>query len=105
MTVRDLLAMLFERGNAMQTFWGFYITVSLGLIAFLSGAKLGPRLRQVALVITAGFIGFAYVNCDGMTGVARQRRFLHQRLATVSRSDTVARALFDSVAVDSLVVI
>jgi hypothetical protein len=30
MLEKDLWGMLFERGNAMQTFWGFYITLAVG---------------------------------------------------------------------------
>jgi hypothetical protein len=71
MTTKDLLGMLFERGNAMQTFWGFYITVSAALLAFFGSAE---RSITVALVLSFAFVAFAYVNGKGMYDIARQRQ-------------------------------
>ena len=87
MTSSDLITKLLERGNAMQQFWGFYITVSLGLVAFFGSGKRSPKL---ASILSIGFIAFAYVNCDGMTDVARQREFLYSRLPAADIVDRQA---------------
>lgn len=77
MSLSQLVSQLLERGNAMQSFWGFYISVSLGLIAFFGSAK---RPRRLAALLSLVFIAFAYVNADGMTGIAKQREFLWKQL-------------------------
>jgi len=79
-TLQALVAQLFERGNAMQTFWGFYITVSLGLVVFFGNAKHSPRLPVLAGIVSIAFLGFAAVNCSGMSAVAAQRCFLFGQL-------------------------
>ncbi len=78
MQPKEVLTILFERGNAMQTFWGFYITVAFGLIAFFGS---GARSLPLTVLLSLGFIAFAIVNCDGMYGIARQRAVLFQLLA------------------------
>ena len=77
MTLQQLVSQLFERGNAMQSFWGFYITVSLGLIAFFGSSR---RTSLLAVLMSVGFVGFATVNLSGMTDIAGQRVFLWQQL-------------------------
>jgi len=70
----DTLTLFFERSNAMQTYWNFYITVVLGLVGFFAAAKLKrPRNVQAATLLTAGFLGFVVVNLNGLSDVARQR--------------------------------
>jgi hypothetical protein len=76
MSLHDIIAQLLERGNAMQTFWGFYITVSLGLIVFFGNAKRSSRLPYLAGLVSLAFVAFAYVNWDGMTDVVKQRNVL-----------------------------
>jgi len=78
MDTKDVLGMLFERGNAMQTFWGFYITVAFGLIAFFGSAR---RSVSLATLMSIVFLGFAVVNCKWMYDIARQRIALFQILA------------------------
>ena len=67
---KEALTLFFERSNAMQTYWGFYISVVFGVLAFFGAAK---RTRSTAAWITLAFVGFAFVNFDGITDVARQR--------------------------------
>jgi hypothetical protein len=89
MTFKDIVAFLLERGNAMQTYWGFYISISLGLIAFFGNAKRSPR---VAALLSIAFVTFAYVNCDGVTDVAQQRnvffKLLHAAAASPNESES-----------------
>jgi hypothetical protein len=77
MDTRAVLGILFERGNAMQTFWGFYIAVAFGLIAFFGS---GRRSVSLATLMSIVFLSFPVVNCDGMYDIARQRRALFQIL-------------------------
>lgn len=93
--VKELIAQLLERGMAMQTFWGFYITVSLGLVVFFGNAKHTKRLKWVAGIVSIVFIAFAYVNCSGMVAISSQRGFLYDVLRSVSESATATLAPLD----------
>jgi len=74
----DALNLFFERSNAMQTYWNFYITIVLARLAFF-GAH--GRDRITAVLLTVAFIGFAVVNYGGVTGVAQQRLDVCRHLA------------------------
>ena len=73
MEFKDAVTQLFERSNAMQSYWGFYISVAAALLAFLGTAK---RSRRVTQVLVALFVVIAGVNLDGIRDVARQRAML-----------------------------
>jgi hypothetical protein len=40
MDFKDLVSLYFERSNAIQTFWNFYLTVILGLSAFFGSQTI-----------------------------------------------------------------
>jgi hypothetical protein len=86
----DVLRMLFERGNAMQSFWGFYLTISIGLIAFFGNAR---RPRILAVLLSLAFIAFATVNCDGMTDIAGQRSVLFNALQSGVRVEPASSSV------------
>jgi NO-binding membrane sensor protein with MHYT domain len=99
MTFKDIVAQLLERGNAMQTFWGFYISISVGLIAFVGNAKRNKRSPVVAAILSIAFIAFATVNYSGMADITDQRSVFYERLGEAAAIDiatadniTVARA-------------
>ncbi len=71
LSTKDLLDFYFRCSDSMQTFWNFYITVVLGLVAFFASVKL-PK-RPLALVITTAFIVFAIVNLSGLHDLTLQR--------------------------------
>jgi hypothetical protein len=73
MELRDLIGLYFERSNAMQTYWNFYITVILALIAFFGSAKPSAKTKYLAGILTLAFIMFAVVNYDALNDVTRQR--------------------------------
>ncbi|HWW62054.1 MAG TPA: hypothetical protein VN181_11855 [Thermoanaerobaculia bacterium] len=73
MDFRDVIAQLFERSNAMQQFWGFYITISGALLVFFGSAK---RESHVTWILAVIFVLIAAFNLGGMLGVAKQRLML-----------------------------
>lgn len=73
MDYKDAVTQLFERSNAMQSYWGFYITVSAALIGFFGTAR---RPVAVTRVLVGLFIVVASVNLNGISDVARQRAML-----------------------------
>lgn len=83
--VPDVLKALFERGNAMQSFWSFYISVSLALIAFFGSAQ---RSRKIAVIMTIAFVGFASVNGNALLQRSRERQELYL-LATSGAAGTI----------------
>lgn len=81
----DILRMMFERGNAMQSFWGFYITVSLALIGFFGHTH---RSTLLTALMSCAFIGFAFFNGGGIFQAAKQRRELFNLLIANEASDS-----------------
>ena len=75
MNERDALALLFERGNAVQTFWNAYITVSLAMIAFFGSTESSDTLKAA---MSLGFVVFAIANGGGMFKAARERYYVHE---------------------------
>jgi len=73
MNFKDAVTLYFQRSDAMQTYWGFYITVVLGLIAFVGSVKSPSRLTALVLFLSIAFCGFALVNLGGLYSVAKQR--------------------------------
>ena len=73
MEFKDALTLYFERSNAMQVFWNFYITVNLAIIAFFGSRDASKDNRFVAAIITVAFTVFAIVNCNGLYDVTQQR--------------------------------
>lgn len=80
MEFKDVLAMYFERGMALQTFWNFYVTIVIGYLAFLGVLAPSPRNKRVSALLTIGFLVFATVNLGGLVGVSRQRSELQSLL-------------------------
>ncbi|MGB6307720.1 MAG: hypothetical protein WBF89_07985 [Steroidobacteraceae bacterium] len=80
MEFKDVLAMYFERGVALQTFWNFYITIALGYLAFLGVLTPLPVNKRAAVLLTCGFVVFAAANLGGLIGVTKQRLELQSLL-------------------------
>jgi hypothetical protein len=68
---KDLLEFFFHCSDSMQTFWNFYVTIVLGLIAFFASTK-NPN-KPMARIITIAFILFAFVNLSGLQDLTNQR--------------------------------
>jgi hypothetical protein len=69
---KDLLTLVFERSAAVQTFWNFYIVVTLGLLGFLASAQTACARSPVQAVLTVVFVGFAVSNLLALLEVNRQ---------------------------------
>jgi hypothetical protein len=69
----DAISLFFERSNALQTYWNFYLTVILGLLAFFGTAKVTSKTKFVAALVTVAFAGFCVVNLGGLLSVTEQR--------------------------------
>ena len=103
MTLQQLLAQLLERGNAMQSFWGFYITVALGLLAFFGSSKRPIRLT---VLVSFAFVAFAIVNASGMLDIAKQREVLwHQLPLFVNSPNPVGSPLNEAALANAIIAV
>lgn len=74
--LKDLLGMLFQRVDAIQTFWNFCagaVTATLGVV---SAGKSRWLNRTVCAGLTAAFVVFAVGNFISLNAVRRQRAAL-----------------------------
>jgi len=94
MNIQTVLVQFLERGMALQTFWGFYISVAAALIAFFGSSHRSKRMAVLASVI---FVAFAWVNLAGMTEIWLQRKFLWGVLHTASANGFLTGALDKSI--------
>jgi hypothetical protein len=89
LTFEQLVSHFFERSSAMQTYWGFYITVSIGVIAFIGSAKLANRNRYlVPAIVTCAYVGFAFVNAGGLMTATAQRRLFYGHIVAQESADS-----------------
>ena len=63
--------MYFDRSNAFETLWSFYVTVVLGLLAFSGGGK--KTSIGVAVFLTIAFLVFAAASLKALRVVTHQR--------------------------------
>jgi hypothetical protein len=73
MEFKDIVTLYFERSNALQTYWSFYTTMALALLAYFGGMKPSPRKFLIAIVLSLSFISFAVVNLDALKAVTEAR--------------------------------
>jgi hypothetical protein len=84
MDLTQLLPMYFERSNAFETLWSFYLTVVLGLLAFSGAGK--QTTIAVAVFLTIAFIVFAAATLKALTVVTRQRCQLQTLIGAVAKA-------------------
>lgn len=85
MRLTQLLPMYFDRSNAFETLWSFYLTVILGLLAFSGGGK--QTITAVAIFLTIGFLVFAVASFKALTVVTHQRCQLQKLIAAAAKAD------------------
>lgn len=88
MNLTDLLPMYFDRSNAFETLWSFYVTVVLGLLAFSGGGK--KTLVGVAVFLTIAFLVFALASLKALYDVTRQRLELQALICKAATADEKA---------------
>ena len=90
MSLADLFTMYFDRSNAFETLWSFYVTVVLGLLAFSGGGKQTPI--GVAVFLTIAFLVFALASLKALFDVTRQRVELQALVRKAATGDEKAIA-------------
>ena len=75
MTDSEALRLVFDRANALQTYWTFYATAVGALLAFFGTKKRGC---VVAAVLTIAFLALSGANVLALRDVTRQRLALQQ---------------------------
>ena len=78
MEMKDVLELIFNRANATQTFWNFYLIVFgaiLGLIGSLKPNNVTPRLKVILMI---GFTLFFISNYISLSENWKQRHGLYE---------------------------
>lgn len=99
MQFKDVMQMYFERTNAMNALWGFYITVCLAILGFFGGGKIRQRNIVLAVFMSVSFFGFAWVNRSAIENAAQQRCLLKTQAESAPGS---IKALVDTLDPPSL---
>jgi hypothetical protein len=97
MEFHDVLTLYFERSDAMQTYWNFYITVNLALLAFIATIQVARLNRRMATILTISLVAFWVVNADALAEVTKQRltaRSLLDAFSTKLREEPEKREVF-----------
>ncbi|MGC4083004.1 MAG: hypothetical protein QM736_13070 [Vicinamibacterales bacterium] len=102
MTFQQLLSAGYERANQLQTYWAFYATLVLGVLAFFGSAR---RSRSIATLVTIGFIAVAAANLLALIDVSRQRLVLQHYLVATAGSDAMLVSLAGTLTPWSLLVV
>ena len=72
MDFHQILPIIMERFNAGNTLWALYITVVIGMLAYLAATAATSSSRVVRLLLTVGFLAFAFVNHSALSKVRDQ---------------------------------
>jgi hypothetical protein len=102
MTFAQTLTIALERSNQLQTFWAFYATVVLGVLAFFGSARSGSRPKVVATLVTVGFLAVSIANLEALLDVSRQRLELQGLLVQLAGSDGVLVSMANTITPSSL---
>lgn len=73
MNLDQLLPLLNERFSGFHTLWSFYITVAVGLLAYVAATFTTAAASGVRLVLICAFVLFAAVNLHALLDVRAQR--------------------------------
>jgi hypothetical protein len=75
-TIKDFLPIVFERSNAAQSLWNFYVVVVFGIAGFLASAPTRVATNQVKAFLSLGFVVFILLNLPALFTVTRERQIL-----------------------------
>lgn len=73
----DVLSLMSEKYTAFQMLWSFYITVTVGLLAYVATTFKAAESRLIRVMLAISFCLFASVNLKGLSNVREQRESLH----------------------------
>jgi len=96
MEINDALSFLFQRADATQTFWNFYITIATALLTFLAAGKTQWINKKVCAVLTVGFLVFAFANFGAVDQVRGQRAALISLIPKLDSYDPCFKAVIES---------
>jgi len=74
--LRQLLAFLFQRADATQTFWNFYVGVATAALGIVTAGKAEWLNRWVCSGLTVAFAVFALGNFAALDAMRAQRQEL-----------------------------
>jgi hypothetical protein len=97
MDFKDLISLYYERSTALQTFWSFYVTIILGLLAFFGSLKPSRQKRSLAIALSIAFIAFASVNLAGIEEVTAARLAVRDLLVSEQKSHPILEPLVRTV--------
>lgn len=83
MQFHDVLSLMNEKYTAFQLLWSFYITVAVGLLAYVAATFKSSASVLIRVMLVISFTLFAAVNLKALTNVREQRARLHN-IATVT---------------------
>src|SRR5262249_53530899 len=92
-----VLQLSFIKFDSFQTLWTLYITMTLGILAYLSTAHRSSRSELVRLLLAFSFGAFAWVNFQALDAVRVQRSHLAE-VATamvIEKAKAIDRATRD----------
>jgi hypothetical protein len=73
MEFKDMVTLYFERSNALQTYWAFYTSMVLALLAFFGSMKPTRQKLLIGIVLSISFASFAVVNLDALKAATKAR--------------------------------
>jgi len=85
MNLTERLTMYFDRSNAFETLWSFYLTVVLGLLSFSGGGK--KTTVGVAVFLIIAFLVFAVASLKALLVVTHQRWQLQTLIGKVATTN------------------
>ena len=97
MEFKDLVTLYFERSNAMQAQWGAFITIALGLMAVFGAMDSSPKKTFLAVILSLGFMAFAYENYDSLNHIARARIAARDLIWASSGKDAVQQNIINQI--------
>ena len=76
MPLGEVIQLTFERFGSFQLLWSFYITVVIGVVAYVSTASERSSPLLVRALVATGFLMFAFANLYALDRVREQRDLL-----------------------------
>ena len=97
METNDIIAQLFERANATQVFWNFFIVVATAILAFLAAIKITSNPVILCVILTLVFILFAFSNYRGLNNTRIQRvAIVEYALSSIDCENNKLKAVIES---------